>query len=61
MWLVLTRKRDEDILIGEDILIKVFGFTKFGDEGALKVRLGISAPRHIKIARVELMERETDE
>ena len=46
--LVLTRKLDEEILIGEDIkvtLIRVRGNT---------VRIGIEAPRDVRIVRGEL-------
>ncbi len=46
--LVLTRKLDEQILIGEDIkvtLLRVRGNT---------VRLGIEAPRDVRIVRAEL-------
>lgn len=46
--LMLSRKVDESILIGEDIVITV---TDIKDR---KVKLGISAPEGIKILREEL-------
>ncbi len=46
--LVLSRERDEEILIGDDIIIKVVDIR--GD----KVRLGFEAPRHIQIHRKEV-------
>jgi carbon storage regulator len=47
--LVLTRKLDEAIVIGDNIRIQVVEI----DRG--KVRLGITAPRDIPIYREELM------
>jgi carbon storage regulator (csrA) len=52
--LVLTRKKDEGIMIGRDIEIMVLGFD--GD----KVRLGISAPRSITILRKEVYQEVAD-
>ena len=46
--LVLSRKQNEEILIGDNVCIKVVGV--FGN----KVRLGISAPGHVAIRRAEL-------
>ena len=46
--LVLSRKRDESIIIGDHIEIKVIGI----EEG--KVKLGISAPKDIEIHRKEV-------
>lgn len=46
--LVLTRKLNESIRIGDDILITVVGV----DRG--KIRLGIAAPQDVKIMRSEL-------
>ena len=46
--LVLTRKRDERIFIGDDIVLVVVGIR--GD----KVRLGIQAPSGVVIQREEL-------
>jgi len=48
--LVLTRKKDEKIIIGQDIEITVVGI----DNGS--VQLGISAPKKIEILRKELLE-----
>ncbi|MGM0499787.1 MAG: carbon storage regulator CsrA [Bacillota bacterium] len=48
--LVLTRKIDEKIIIGQDIEITVVGI----DNGS--VQLGISAPKRIEILRKELLE-----
>ena len=46
--LVLSRKRDETIIIGDDIKITVVDVR--GD----KVRLGINAPAHIPVHRKEI-------
>lgn len=46
--LILSRKKGESIKIGDDIEIFVADIK--GD----KVRLGISAPEHMKISRTEL-------
>jgi carbon storage regulator len=46
--LVLSRKRDEKIVIGEDIVITVVEIR--GD----KVRLGIEAPAHVPVHRAEV-------
>ena len=46
--LVLSRKLDEEIVIGENVVVKVVGV--FGN----KVRLGISAPSSIGIRRSEV-------
>lgn len=48
--LVLTRKTDESILIGDNITIKVLGV----DNG--NVKLGIDAPRDVSITRSELID-----
>ena len=48
--LVLTRKQGETILIGDDIKITVVAVN--GDA----VRIGIEAPKHVKILRAELVE-----
>jgi carbon storage regulator CsrA len=53
--LVLTRKADEQILIGDDIkitLVRVRGNS---------VRVGIEAPRDVRVVRGELEKRETVE
>lgn len=48
--LVLARKEDESIVIGDDIVIKVISI----DKGVVK--FGIEAPRDISIVRSELLE-----
>ncbi|WP_164218349.1 carbon storage regulator CsrA [Virgibacillus sp. YIM 98842] len=48
--LVLTRKKNESIQIGEDIEIKVLGVE--GDQ----IKLGIHAPKSIDIHRKEIYE-----
>lgn len=48
--LVLSRKKDEKIMIGEDISIMVVEIR--GD----KVRLGIEAPRDVSVHRQEVFE-----
>ncbi len=46
--LVLTRKPEESIVLGNDIEVKILGI----EEG--KVKLGIQAPRNIEIHRKEI-------
>ncbi len=46
--LVLSRHRDESIIIGDDIVVTVVDIR--GD----KVRLGIQAPAHISVHRQEI-------
>ena len=48
--LVLSRKRDERIMIGEEISLLVVDIR--GD----KVRLGIEAPPHVSVHRQEVFE-----
>ena len=48
--LVLARKLDESIVIGDDITIKVISI----DKGVVK--FGIEAPRDVSIMRSELLE-----
>jgi carbon storage regulator CsrA len=48
--LVLARKLDESIVIGDDITIKVISI----DKGIVK--FGIDAPRDVSIMRSELLE-----
>ncbi len=50
--LVLSRKKDEKILIGERIVITVVQVK--GD----KVRLGIEAPKDVRVFRAELEAKE---
>jgi carbon storage regulator len=49
--LVLTRKVGEEIVIGNDIRLTV---TAVGDG---RVKVGISAPRHVRVDRSEVAER----
>mgnify|MGYP003629929333 FL=1 len=53
--LVLTRKRDEVIQIGDNIVIKILKTGK----GAIKI--GIDAPENIRVIRGELLEENTPE
>ncbi len=48
--LVLSRQRDETIMIGDEVEITIVDIR--GD----KVRLGINAPRHIQVHRKEVYE-----
>lgn len=48
--LVLSRQRDETIMIGDEVEITIVDIR--GD----KVRLGITAPRHIQVHRKEVYE-----
>jgi carbon storage regulator len=49
--LVLSRKTNEKIMIGDDIVITV------AEIRGTSVRLGIDAPKHVPIARDELLDR----
>ena len=46
--LVLTRKVDEEIVIGNDIVVKIVR-VKGGS-----IRVGIEAPRNVRVMRAEL-------
>ncbi len=46
--LVLTRSKDQSILIGDDIIVTVVGVA------GGQVRLGIDAPKEIKVDREEV-------
>jgi len=48
--LVLSRRKDESIIVGEDVEITIV------DVRGNKVRLGITAPRSISVHRKELYE-----
>lgn len=52
--LVLTRRRDESILIDGEITVKVIRV------GRGTVKLGIDAPREVRVRRGELDSPETD-
>ncbi|MFZ0389606.1 MAG: carbon storage regulator CsrA [Calditrichia bacterium] len=49
--LVLTRKLGENILVGDDIIIKVINIDNH------RVQIGIQAPSAISIYRMELVEK----
>lgn len=53
--LVLARKKDEAIVIGDDIEIII---TEISED---KVKIGIKAPKHMKIFRKELLEQVKEE
>ena len=53
--LVLTRKRNESIKIGDDIVITIVRIKSNGD-----VRVGIEAPPNVNIVRTELLEGEDE-
>lgn len=53
--LVLSRKKDEAILIGDDIEIII---TEVSED---RVKIGIKAPKNYKIFRKELLEQIKDE
>lgn len=50
--LVLSRRKDQRIRIGDDIEIVVVEASRG------KVRIGIEAPREVRVIRPELLERE---
>jgi carbon storage regulator len=50
--LVLTRRLDESILIGDDIEIRIVQVRGTGDQAV--VRIGITAPKHITVLRKEV-------
>ena len=52
--LVITRKKEESFLIGDDIEIKVIE----AEDG--KVKIGIEAPKSKRIVRKEILEEVTD-
>lgn len=53
--LVLARKKDEAILIGNEVEIIV---TEISED---KVKIGIKAPKHMKVFRKELLEQVKEE
>ena len=58
LMIVLSRKRDESVVIGDDVVITVVDIR--GD----KVRLGIDSPKEMSVHRQEVYEaiqRETEE
>jgi len=51
--LILTRKLDETLMIRHDVQVKVLGVS--GNQ----VKIGIDAPREVRILRDELLENES--
>jgi len=52
--LVLSRKKDEQICIGDDIVVTVVR------SGRNVVSIGIDAPRDVQISRPEVLERKAN-
>ena len=52
--LVLERFKEETIIIGEDIIVKILDIYKSEKNNCLTVRLGITAPREIPVDREEI-------
>jgi carbon storage regulator len=50
--LVLTRRLNESILIGDEIEIQVVQIRGSGDQAV--IRLGIKAPKHVTVLRKEV-------
>lgn len=50
--LVLTRRLNESIIIGDDIEIKIVQVKGSGDQAV--IRIGISAPRQVTVLRKEV-------
>ncbi|MGI6457032.1 MAG: carbon storage regulator CsrA [bacterium] len=48
--LVLSRKRDESIIIGDDVMITIV------DIKGEQVKIGVTAPKHVSIHRKEVYE-----
>lgn len=48
--LILTRKKDETMVVGHDVTVKVLGVS--GNQ----VKIGIEAPREVSIMRDELLD-----
>ncbi len=46
--LILTRRRDEKIMIGDDVIVKVL------DVGGTQIRIGIEAPSNVPVHREEV-------
>jgi carbon storage regulator len=53
--LILRRKTDEAILIGDDIRITVI------ETSGSNVRIGIVAPKELKVLRAEMLEKPKEE
>lgn len=50
--LVLSRKKDERIVIGDDIVVTIV------EVAGQRVRLGVEAPREVRVMRGELLDQE---
>ncbi len=50
--LILTRLVDQEIVIGDDIVIKILRIQR-----SYNVRIGIEAPKHIRVHRREIADR----
>lgn len=50
--LVLGRKTDESLIVGDDIIITILSIE--GD----RVKVGINAPKHVTILRAEVRDRQ---
>ena len=60
--LVLSRQRDESIMIGDDVEVFALGFGE--EDGHKFVRLGITAPKNVSVHRKEVydaMKRKSEE
>lgn len=53
--LVISRKKGESVLIGEDVEVKVVGLD------GNNIKLAISAPKNVSILRKEIYDRVKDE
>jgi carbon storage regulator len=53
--LVLSREKDESIIIGDNVEIVVVGFRRHAKDN-IKVQLGIKAPRSVTVHRKEIYE-----
>ncbi|HCS13984.1 MAG: carbon storage regulator [Zetaproteobacteria bacterium CG06_land_8_20_14_3_00_59_53] len=53
--LILTRKKDETMVVGHDVTVKVLSVS--GNQ----VKIGIEAPREVSIMRDELLDAKQDE
>lgn len=54
--LALTREVGQKILIGDDVVVTVLSVSSNG-----RVRLGIEAPKHIRVDRQEVLDRVREE
>lgn len=54
--LIVTRRPGEEIQIGTDVRVAVLEVKSGGS-----VRIGVEAPRHVKVLRSELTEEQADE